>query len=131
MFGKMYSSDPCGDGPKVDAFKEELDLLFEGVTGAKTYKQVRLDALKPSCPCKDLQQAVRTNAWRGVGQRLTKITGVSPTSLHYFDVTCKPGPDGEPKTKRHPFNLISTMIEKINARDECFLSSSAHHQNRG
>ena len=120
LFGKRFSSDTAGDGPRVDAHKEELDLLFEGVTGAKTYKQVRRDALKPSCPCKLLQRAVRTNASRGIRERLIDVTGISKESLHYSDVRCKPGANGDSNTKQHPFNLISNMIGNIHARDGHF-----------
>ena len=120
MSGKRYSSDVTRAGLRVDAEREELQLLLEGVSGAKTYKQVRVDALKPSCPCRQLQRAVRTNASRGIGQRLTEITGVSKTSLHYLEVRKKPDERGKVKKKMHPFNLISTMIENINAKDEYY-----------
>lgn len=95
----------------------ELDLLIELASGKKTFDQVRSDALKFAFAGEGLQRLVHSNASRGITQRLKQLTGIDKESLSYFEVRCKEDCDGS-KSRMHPFSLLSTRIQTIQAQDE-------------
>ena len=107
----MSEAHPC---------REELDLLLELATGAKTFEQVRKDALKSFFPGVELKKAVQSNASRGATSRLADLTGISENTLHHFPVRCKLESATEGNKMMHPFVLVSTMVEKLLQKDEFF-----------
>ena len=50
---------------------------------------------------------------------MRELTGVSKESLSFFPVRCKPESATEPDGRmKHPFVLISSIVEKVLAVDE-------------
>ena len=112
----MSEAHPC---------REELDLLLELATGAKTFEQVRKDALKSFFPGAELKKAVQSNASRGATSRLADLTGISENTLHHFPVRCKLESATEGNKMMHPFVLVSTMLVKFLQKDDFFFRIAA------
>ena len=101
----------------VSPEQAELELLIELASGGKTFTQVQKDAHRLG-----LESLDHSNPSRVITERLRQLTGVSKESLSFFPVKCNPDSATEVggECMRHPFVLISTIVEKVLQNDEYY-----------
>ena len=102
----------------VSPEQAELELLIELASGGKTFTQVQKDAHRLG-----LESLDHSNPSRGITERLRQLTGVSKESLSFFSVKCNPDSATEVggECMRHPFVLISTIVEKALQNGEYYV----------
>ena len=106
--------------------QDELKLLLELCNGKKTFEQVKEDAsryARRNFGLRRLRHLSRSNASRGISQRLAELTGISGGSLHYARVRCKhdAADQEEGDTMLHPFVRLPQILEGcLDAVPSCF-----------
>ena len=88
-----------------------MGLLRELAAGKKTFEQVKDDALKFAFAGKKLKNLARSNASRGIKDRLKQLTGIGEDTLDFFPLRRQ----GE--AKGHPFSLLHKKIQNLLAGD--------------
>jgi len=101
----------------VSPEQAELELLIELASGGKTFTQVQKDAHRLG-----LESLDHSNPSMVITERLRQLTGVSKESLSFFPAKCNPDSATEVggECMRHPFVLISTIVEKVLQNDEYY-----------
>ena len=91
--------------------RAEVGLLQELAAGKKTFEQVKSDALKFAFAGTTLKNLARTNASRGIKDRLKQLTGIGEDTLDFFPLRRQGGAKG------HPFSLLHKKIQNLLADD--------------
>ena len=93
--------------------RAELGLLLDLARGNKSYEDVKTEAERFAFEAPILRNLIGSNTSRTIQRRLESLTGINKDSLCYFNIRRKSGSEDAPLlTKRHPFNLLTSMIKR-------------------
>ena len=106
--------------------KNEIGLLKELASGAKTFKQVGIDVLRSVAGCDELKRRLKSkpnwedNVSRTITHRIEEITGVRKDKLQYHTISMKDH-EGNAVPVQHPFMSLTSILERLIGRDPTFL----------